>query len=96
MATLGELASAIDADNQAIVADQASITGIQANLATAQQKLADDHAKLDTDTHSLGVAVSTTGGFFHVNEDGTATVYEPDGSGGVTIKVLKPDTTPVP
>lgn len=96
MATLGDLADAIESDNKAITADKTSIGEIEASLASSQLKLADDQTKLETDDKALGAAIAATGGFFRVNEDGTATVYEPDGSGGVVIKVLKPDSTPVP
>lgn len=96
MATLGDLADAVNSDSTAIATDQKSINDIQASLTTAQTNLANDQAKLAHDNSMLGSALTLTGGFFRMNSDGTATVYESDGSGGVTVKILKPDTTPAP
>lgn len=96
MATLGDLAKEVDDDNAAIVTDQANIENLQASLNAAQTTLTTASAKLVDDEKTLGTALAVTGGFFRVNTDGTATAYEPDGSGGVKITVLKPDSTPVP
>lgn len=96
MATLGDLADAINSDNAAIKSDQDSLVKLQSDLATAQTNLSNDQSKLTSDTAVLTSKLATTGGFFRLNPDGTATVYELDTDGHLEITILKPDTTPVP
>lgn len=97
MATLGDLAKAIDTDNSAVKADQDSITSLQASLASTQASLTGHQEKETADWKVLATALASTGGFFRVNSDGTATAYEADPSApnGVRVTVLHPDSTPV-
>ena len=88
--TIGDLITAIATDNASIAADQAAV-------ANANKLLADDTAKLASDTSAFNSALAAIGSTYHVNPDGTATVYIFDATSGSYHSALaKPDTTPLP
>lgn len=97
MATLGDLAKAIDADEAAVKGDQDAINSMQSSLAATQAALVGHQEKETADWKVLATALASTGGFFRINSDGTATAYEadPNAPNGVRVTVLSPDTTAV-
>jgi hypothetical protein len=86
--TIGDLISTVQADTQTIQADPQSLTD-------AQNKLTADLETQEANEKALDTAINTIGGVYVVNDDGSATAYEPNGAGGVKPTTLKPATTPI-
>jgi hypothetical protein len=86
--TIGDLISTVQTDTQTIESDRKALTD-------AQDKLNEDLKAQAENTKARDEAIAKAGGVFIVNEDGSATAYEPDGAGGVKTTLLKPATTPI-
>lgn len=86
--TIGDLITTVQADTATIQADRQSLTD-------AQNKLTADLETQEANEKALDTAINTIGGVYVVNDDGSATAYEPNGAGGVKPTTLKPATTPI-
>jgi hypothetical protein len=86
--TLGDLAKAVALDRATLEQDDREMVALVAKRAADDATL-----KADSDTLNRAVAVVE---FRTDNPDGTASAYLSDGKGGVDIRTLQPDSTPIP